>query len=58
MKSHSTQDDKTAFLIHGKIEVITDTDWAPIFAPISKTNHKQDTVTLDIFRNKIDTNNE
>jgi hypothetical protein len=55
---YSTYDNKSAFLIHGSIEVITDTGWVPIFAPTSKEKTDEDTVTLDILRSKIGVSNE
>lgn len=50
---YSTYDNKSAFLIHGSIEVITDTEWVPIFAPTNKEKTDEDTITLDILKNKI-----
>ena len=55
---YSTYDNKSAFLIHGSIEVITYGNWAPIFAYTNKGSPEKDTVTLGILRSKIGTNDE
>lgn len=55
---YSSLDNDTAFLIHGSIEVISHTNWVPIFEAISKKNPEEDTVTLDILRKKIGAKNE
>ncbi len=55
---YSIQDSETAFLVHGSIEVITDPDWVPIFASVSKTSSEQDNITLEVLRNKLEANDE
>jgi hypothetical protein len=55
---YSTQDRKTAFLVHGNIEIITDTDWVPIMAATNKANPKYDTITVDDLKKKIEAKDE